>query len=137
MIADAWPERLKAVAYLLGAVALVVVAWRARRLVADVRGVKVTMDTDVVDKIANVERHAESNTRQLDEINTAVNRKAPHEPTMVKRLATVERRVVDLNTKFDRFTTDTKAWQNEVLRKIGIDVRAANAEQTSTEGKQP
>jgi hypothetical protein len=54
---------------------------------------------------------------------------------MVRRLADVETSVKELAGKFDRFAIASGKWQDALVSKIGVDVRTANTEQTSTEAE--
>jgi uncharacterized protein YoxC len=139
MLVDITAERIQAVAALVFAIAVlvigIVVASRSRRLVAEVRGMKLTMDTKLAPQLEDVQAKAVVNTVAIEQINSAVNHKLPHEPTMVRRLADVEASVKRLDGKFDRFVTATGDWQDALVSKIGVDVRTANDEQTSTEAE--
>ena len=126
-------DLLTAVAMIVAAAAAFIVAFRSRRLTAEVRGVKVTMETQLIAPLAEIKSCTEQTA-------AAVNHQGLDEPTMVQRLTDVEigvfevkSAVVELGRKFDRHRDDEKKWQNALVAKIGLDVRAANTEQTDKE----
>ena len=128
-------DLLTAAAAVVFAVAGLIVAIRSRHLQAEVRGVKLTMETQLVAPLDEIKVCTA-------QINKAVNQVGPGEPTMVQRLTDVESSVGNVKAeisavgrKFDRYAADDTAWRNRLVGLIGLDIRAANAEQTNKENQ--
>lgn len=140
MIASDLSDALNAVAATVAAVSVLtgvlVVGKRLRHISADVKGVKLQVDTELPDvKKVLTEQVA----KPLKEVNTAVNHRAPHEPTLVERVTALERlpeqlnelrdqqtktaeKVEDLWKSFDQFAKATTELQSELIRVVGVEV---------------
>lgn len=119
------------------------IVWRARKLSADLRGLKVSYDTQTTKVTAAATAAttaaaatavaAATNAQKLEavaaevsEINTAVNRKQPHEPTLVKRVAklehTVDTEVVPAVRHLVKTTQHRLEWERQMGEKLGIQI---------------
>lgn len=123
-------DELKAWAFLLVAVALLVlviaVGWRIKKLSVDVRGVKVSLATDVVPA-----------AKKIDQIHTdtagiaiATNHTPPGELPMVHRIRNLEKGQENILKALDTHRKETKEWQNTIVSKLGIEVTRAQSHPT-------
>ena len=146
LLANEKSEEIQAWALLImaitGAVVAPIVAIRAKQLKTELRGMKLSFDTQVPVATAAAEAAAAAvttNTSKMDamaaevaEINTAVNRKAPHEPTLVKRVAgleeTVNLRVLPAINHLVKSDTNRIEWQRQMGSKLGITIETGETQ---------
>jgi hypothetical protein len=147
-VALADPNELEGWAVLImavtGAIVFPVLAFRAKRLSTEVRGMKVVFDSqtpamttaavaavnaataavaaavDSADKMAAI-------AAEVTEINDAVNRKKPNEPTLVQRVAyleeTVNTRIVPAIDQLVQAAQERTEWQHQMSAKLGIVIK--------------
>lgn len=136
MLATDLSDAVTSIAWLVLAISVLVLGpiaiRRFTRISAEMRGVKLTMDS-VGKQVDTVVEQAVKSDAVLASIDMSVNHKLPHEPTMVRRLATVEDHVKALTSKFDLYAREDVEWKRLLVGVIGVDVRSANTEQTEAE----
>lgn len=140
MTASDLSDDLNAIAVLIGAIAVLVavlgIGRRLHHISADVKGVKLQVDTE----LPEVKRVlGEEVAKPLKDVNLAVNHRAPHEPTLVGRITALENlpgqldhlreqqertatAVHEIRVAFDEFARSTTALQGELIRVVGIEV---------------
>lgn len=126
-------EIIRAIALLVmaitGAVVGPMIVIRAHRLSADMKGMKLSYDTQAT-VVASVGEEIKTKISEVkeetSEINTAVNRKEAHEPTLVKRVAklesTVDEEVVPAVRHLVKSDRNRLEWQRKMSKKLGIEV---------------
>lgn len=131
-------EEVMAYAYLLGALALLIfvvaVAWRFRRMSLDIKGMKMSMETDVKPKLETTVEKVEKIHKDTTDISEATNHRLPHELPMVKRIGRLESGQADILKSLNDHRRDTKHWQESLIKTLvaalGIEIRTAQAEQS-------
>lgn len=140
MIASDLSDAISAFAVLVGAISALVavlgVGRRLRHISADVKGVKLQIDTELPEVKRVVKEEV---AKPLKAVNTAVNHRAPHEPTLVGRVAALESlpcqieelraqhaetatAVREIRSAFDAFAKSSNELQTELIRVVGIEV---------------
>jgi hypothetical protein len=130
-------ENLTSVSYVLFAcgflVFILVLGRRVSRLVLDVKGVKATVETELVEPVRDVQRKmvaVESKVAETaavtEQINTAVNHRQPHEPTLVGRVTNLESGQVKITELILAHVESTRQWQDTLVEKLGIEVQRVN-----------
>ena len=136
MLGSEFSDNLTAVALVIfattGFVGFPILLWKSRRFVAEFKGLKIAMQTDLQGPI--------------NEVLMSVNNKHPNEPNLFQQVKEVktdlrilQRQFSHLSTKVDGFGDELRAhsassrqWQGELVddlvKQLGVEIRIANRE---------
>lgn len=133
-------EGLNAAGWLVAAISLLIsvllVGRRLRHLSADVRGVKVSVDTGDADKPLG-KMVKEDIKPSLDDVSFSVNHKEPHELPLVKRVGVLERNSADMMrvmtdghrvilSRLDGLEKAARVdagFRRELVKQLGLDIK--------------